>query len=430
MRDPATIEWDLCLVGGAYGDDPDTLTVRGRVAIEAADAVLYPGDWLGAVWRDWLGPKLELGRSMTADHVMSRLEEGLRVAVLFNGAQALFSGHDGFPDAHTLALMAAEAGFEAVQVAGVPSVQMALLAAGWSLCRDSPRALTVASPDVSTHAGREQLARLAETPDVLGLLWCEDHAPWVFEVLLRIRGTRARCVVVHRLGSDGTAVAERSLGEWADTTLEQPSVLLVGAAAEPDRPRVPDVLRCAAASWLERDAAKLNWLLAPPGTGKSSWLRAVEAADPTVRVLELASLGASLLGSSYRVPGGSTAMGHLASAVRALAEHAPERWVVATSTLPDFALSSGAAAAAQSSERLFVLELDEARWSAQLAHRDASQGIAPRVTGELQRQQRRVRSLVERGLAIPLRAPFVPELLAHQGTLQATSILEPEWTQP
>lgn len=398
----------VTFIHGLIGDDVGLLARDAWDALEQADGVIYPGEWIATELVTRLGSRLHKGRHLTLSDLMQRASACSSPVVLFNGDGAICSGVAGrFPSATQLREIFVSEGYQVRDIAGTSSVFLALQAAGWELPALPEAQLTIASPLCERTGGLDELRLLAACPSLLALLWWEDRAAETLALLQQIRGSETAAALVRNLG---TAEAETHVGTLASIAahlpIAPPAVLLVQPSAE-----LPGQLLDAARAWAAACPPGITWLLGPPGAGKSTWLRALQAVGADLHTAELGAITSPLLSPARYLRGGLQALGHAAQMIRALAANNPEqRFVIAGTSLPDWALQSSADAA--HSERLVLLHSAERSERQRLERPTPNKATATQTAYCLEN----LSALQATHLHELLEVPYLPQLLGRHSS--------------
>lgn len=398
----------ITFIHGLIGDAVGLLARDAWDALDQADAVIYPGDWISAELAARLGPRLHKGRHLTLSDLIRLASACASPVVLFNGDGAICSGVAGrFPGATQLRELFILEGYQVRDIAGTSSVFLALQAAGWELPALPEAQLTIASPLCEHSGGLDELRSLAACPSLLALLWWEDRAAETLALLQQVRGPETAAALVRNLG---TAEAETHVGTLASIAarlpIAPPAVLLVQPSAE-----LPGQLLDAARAWAAACPPGVTWLLGPPGAGKSTWLRALQAVRADLRTAELGAITSPLLGPERYLRGGLQALGHAAQMIRALAASNPEqRFVIAGTSLPEWALQTSAAATA--SERLVLLHSAERSERQRLERPNPNKATAAQTVACLEALSA-LRATHPHEL---LEVPYLPQLLGRHSS--------------
>lgn len=225
----------IAFVGGMVGDTLDGATRPGLQALQQAERIIFPGDWIGKSLRSHFGERLLFGRKLTADQVLDAFDDVQHGAVLFGGDPRVFTGRPGdFPSAETLAARLEATNHHVEWFPGTSFVQLALNAAGVSLDVEREDALVVTPPLQGDERGRRELTRHAGTPAVLVMLWAEEAGAAAWEILSGIRSPETRVSVVSRLGMSEQNIQHGELGELEQcfSDLPMPSAIVVQPCPE------------------------------------------------------------------------------------------------------------------------------------------------------------------------------------------------------
>lgn len=225
----------IAFIGGMVGDTLDGVTGRGLRALQRAEQVVFPGNWIGENLRDHFGERLRYGRELTADDVLKLfggVEDG---AVLFGGDPRVFSGRPGkFPSASELAAILEGSNHQVQWFTGLSMAQLALDAAGLSLEVERQDSLTVTPPLYGETQGRRQLVEHACSPATLIMLWAEDAGAEAWEILSRYRSRSTPVSIVSRLGMSDENIQHDELGELEEAFVDMamPSAIVVRPCPE------------------------------------------------------------------------------------------------------------------------------------------------------------------------------------------------------
>lgn len=395
----------ITFIHGLIGDAIGLLARDAWDALEQADGVIYPGEWISAELAARLGPRLHKGRHLTLSDLMRLASACASPVLLFNGDGAICSGVAGrFPGATRLRELFISEGYHVRDISGTSSVFLALQAAGWELPARPEAQLTIASPLCEHSGGLDELRSLAACPSLLALLWWEDRAAETITLLQQVRGPETSAALVRNLG---TAEAETHVGTLASVAarlpIAPPAVLLVQPSTE-----LPGPLLDAARSWAAACPPGITWLLGPPGSGKSTWLRALRAVTADLHIAELGAMTSSLMDSTRYLRGGLQALGHAAQMIRTLAANNPERrFVIAGTSLPDWALQTSGDRA--HSERLVLLHSAERSERQQLERPTPDKATAAQRASCLET----LRALQVTHPHEQLEVPYLPQLLGR-----------------
>lgn len=394
----------VTIVGGMLGDTLDLVTTAGLAALKQADVVLYPGEWIGETLRRDFGDRLLFGREIGEDRVRSVAAQADSLVILYGGDASLFTGRPGRrPDARKLAQRLEDDGHAVTWITGASTAQHALALAGLSLETCPSAALTIAAPLCCPGHGAQELHKLATSNATLALFWAEDRSTEAWSILRDARGPTCRAWVIRAMGQPEQEVYTGSLAELKPVfdRLTPAAVVLVA----PPIPTTPPTLIEHASKWMSSISARVVWVLGPPGAGKSTWLRAASAAVPSAHVVELGEMVSSVAWTCGTGQGGLQALGHAAAMVTQLARQSPAdvRWLVAATSLPDWALERA------DDETVYLLCPDAVRLEAQYRSRTGRSSHTASRT-ELEMHLRAAAHLRDLGLEI-LDIPFDDRLL-------------------
>lgn len=220
----------ISFVSGMVGDTLRGVTSDGWCSLEAADAIVFPGDWIGCKLRRLFGSRLVFGRELTVDRVVSTFDAVDSGVMLYAGDARIYTGRPGaFPAAADLARRLRAEGHQVQWNPGCSIATLALDAAGLAVDVDAgdslalPPALNVASKVGSLF---RSFARL---DSVLVLLWAEDSSAKSLSVLIEERGADCRAIVVSRLGFEDERVTKSDLRKLTEGAVEisSPATVIV-----------------------------------------------------------------------------------------------------------------------------------------------------------------------------------------------------------
>ena len=360
------------LVGGLLHGSTVGLTLEGHRAVATADLVFLPGDWSGEPIRALAAERLREGRLLTAADILEAAADVEHLVVLFSGAPPIATGRGAeFPSAQRLRELLSREGHEVQVIGGVSSIQAAALEAGLDLCTAEAPVLVVISAE-SPPTALPALRRAAATDAVLAVLWFEDHAPDLVGELASVRGASARAVLVRDLGLAPTAWDATLAAVLAGAKELRPPAVLFSFSA-PDS--LPVDFLDSVREWCAGLAPGLSWLIGPPGSGKTTWLRGVEQVAGDIHAVELGRLVSGLWAGPDRRQGAMKALDLAAAAVRSIDRKADERVVVACTRLP----GGGLGEATRRREAVHVLLPIEDDWLAQFGGRpdEGGRGAGP-----------------------------------------------------
>ena len=303
------------LVGGLLHGSTVGLTLEGHRAVATADLVFLPGDWSGEPIRALAAERLREGRLLTAADILEAAADVEHLVVLFSGAPPIATGRGAeFPSAQRLRELLSREGHEVQVIGGVSSIQAAALEAGLDLCTAEAPVLVVISAE-SPPTALPALRRAAATDAVLAVLWFEDHAPDLVGELASVRGASARAVLVRDLGLAPTAWDATLAAVLAGAKELRPPAVLFSFSA-PDS--LPVDFLDSVREWCAGLAPGLSWLIGPPGSGKTTWLRGVEQVAGDIHAVELGRLVSGLWAGPDRRQGAMKALDLAAAAVRSI----------------------------------------------------------------------------------------------------------------
>ncbi len=235
----------IAFVGGMVGDTLDGVTHRGVRALQRAERVVFPGDWIGESLRAHFSERLRYGRELTADQVLKVFDGVQDGAVLFGGDPRVFTGRPGkFPCAAKLAAQLEASNHRVEWFAGTSLVQLAIDAAGVSLEVEREDSLIVTPPLYGDTHGRRELVGHAYSSATLVMLWAEEAGAEAWKILSSIRSRRTRVSIVSRLGMSDENVQHGELGELegAFADIAMPSAIVVQPCPEIRQRRAPSEL--------------------------------------------------------------------------------------------------------------------------------------------------------------------------------------------
>lgn len=365
-------------VGGLFHDDLECVTAAGLAALERAEQIVFPGDWIGIGVQKILGGRLSFGRDLTVGATVRLLMRGRETVLLYGGDPMLFTGRPGFPSALELAELLRQRGARVVLHPGVSSVQ-------WALAKARVEIPYAGAPLLvsSYFAGSDCVQGFVETHPVdtfLALLWFEDRIAAAWEGLERSRGDQVKAYLVRGGTTSETAVVDGTIESLRRTypTLAGPAVLLVEPVAGRTAGRVAERVAApseesAGSRWarseaqriLDSDPAQVVWITGIPGSGKSTLLRAIQRLSPDSRCVELADVVATIAPPGPPSQGGAQRNAAAADFVRSVAAlGAPSRrWFVASAALKATSLGP------RSGESVYIIDTATEVCRARLATR-------------------------------------------------------------